>query len=294
MDATLEAGPRSECPRGGWPRHSSSPSSTHGFRPWPQVVLAASLATWFVVTVSLAVSVGITSHRVGQLMAQGTVQARALRDAQAAIADMQRRLAGADSRGAGGDAAAMVARAMESVVTIWAGPHEGSGFAVETDRLPSGYRTAVLTNEHVIHAARPPRNDPIFIIRDGELESARLGAWDADLDLALLFVRIPIQPLPLASDRERSVRVGDTVYAVGSPYLLQGSVTSGVVSRVDPDIIQTDAAVNPGNSGGPLLDTDGRVVGIVVGKLFGAEGLGFAVPADVAWGIVRDDAVSSA
>jgi S1-C subfamily serine protease len=111
------------------------------------------------------------------------------------------------------------------------------------------------------------------------------GSWaaevvkrNADRDLAVLRVEgrpIGAKPLwqkPLAN----KPRVGETLVLVGSPFGLGGTVTSGVVSRVRPKEIQTDAAANPGNSGGPAVDRKGRVVGVLVAG--GGENLNFAVP----------------
>ena len=175
----------------------------------------------------------------------------------------------------------------------------GSGVIVD----PSGY---IMTNAHVVEGAQRIRvalplpgdsSRPVPVGKRRILE-ARLVGVHKDTDLALLKVEdkgndkdekdLPTLRL-LAQQRPR---VGQLVFAIGSPEGLQGSVTMGVVSAVsrqpDPDkpltYIQTDAPINPGNSGGPLVDMNGAVVGIntfILSTGGGSEGLGFAIPARI-------------
>jgi len=168
----------------------------------------------------------------------------------------------------------------------------GSGVIVD----PSGY---IMTNAHVVEGAQRIRvalplpgdsGSPVPVGKRRILE-ARLIGVHKESDLALLKIEekeLPMLPL-LAQQRPR---VGQLVFAIGSPEGLQGSVTMGVVSAVsrqaDPDkpltYIQTDAPINPGNSGGPLVDMNGSVLGIntfILSTGGGSEGLGFAIPARV-------------
>ena len=137
---------------------------------------------------------------------------------------------------------------------------------------------------------------------DGTTTTAVIAGADPDRDIALLTPAVlPSLVLPATIGSAASLRVGDEVYAVGNPLGLVGSMSAGVVSglgrdfmppgreRMLRDLIQFDAAVNPGNSGGPLMDRGGRVVGIVIGLANPTEqevfiGLGFAVPIDQAAG----------
>jgi len=168
----------------------------------------------------------------------------------------------------------------------------GSGVIIDAD----GY---VLTNEHVVREASEIR----VMLRDGRGFRAEIVGADPWTDLALL--RIPGRDLPVAElGPSEPLRVGQTVIAIGNPFGLDFTVTTGVVSAlqrsipVDEDrflfnLLQTDAAINPGNSGGPLVDLNGRVVGINTAILAGvegvtAQGLGFAVPADMARQVARD------
>jgi len=155
----------------------------------------------------------------------------------------------------------------------------GSGVIVD----PSGI---IITNDHVIRGASAIH----VVLADGrELEAEVIGS-DANNDLAVLKVSskqaLPAAKLGTSSD----LMIGETVIAIGSPFGLSKTVTSGVVSatgrtfkadgRTYNDFLQTDAAINPGNSGGPLLNVDGDVIGINTAIFASAQGIGFAIPAD--------------
>jgi serine protease Do len=159
----------------------------------------------------------------------------------------------------------------------------GSGFVID----PSGY---VVTNNHVIEGA-----DEITInFTDGsKLKVVQVVGKDAKTDLALLRVE-PKKPLAAVNFGDsQKMRVGDWVMAIGNPFGLGGSVTVGVISATKRDInsglydeyLQTDAAINRGNSGGPLFNMDGEVVGIntaIISPTGGSIGIGFAVPSNSA------------
>ena len=170
----------------------------------------------------------------------------------------------------------------------------GAGIIVD----PDGY---IITNAHVVEGAQrirvilppPPADSPLDTqpIHAGQILDAKLLGTHKEVDLALL--KIEATHLPSVHLRnDVRVRQGELVLAIGSPEGLRDSVTMGVVSSVarQPDsdnpmvYIQTDAALNPGNSGGPLVDIDGNVVGIntlILSKGGGSEGLGFAIPAEI-------------
>jgi serine protease Do len=155
----------------------------------------------------------------------------------------------------------------------------GSGVIVD----PSGL---ILTNEHVIRGASAIH----VVLADGRQLDAEVIGSDADNDLAVLRVQsrttLPFANLGTSAD----LMIGETVIAIGSPYGLAKTVTTGVVSALNRGFrasghvydafIQTDAAINPGNSGGPLLNVDGDVVGINTAIFASAQGIGFAIPAD--------------
>jgi putative serine protease PepD len=190
--------------------------------------------------------------------------------------------------------AGVVARVMPSVVTVHAdgdqGESLGSGFIISTE----GY---VLTNEHVVSDV--PDEAVRVTFSDHSTVSAKVVGRDVESDLAVLKVtRAGLRPVELGDSD--AVAVGDPVLAIGSPLALSGTVTYGIVSALDRTMtggdaagppryyaaIQTDAAVNHGNSGGPLFDAAGRVIGInsMIKSLAGNEdesgniGLAFAIP----------------
>jgi serine protease Do len=174
----------------------------------------------------------------------------------------------------------LVARATPAVVSV---EHEG-GQGTGTVLTPDGY---VLTNSHVVRDAR--RVQLGFV--DGGHERGEVVVRDPQTDLAVVRVeRSDLSCLPLAA-REQ-VRVGQLVVAIGNPLRFQRSVSLGVVSALDRSLpgrdahlvglIQTDAAVNPGNSGGPLVSAGAEVVGVATAIVPYAQGIGFAVPAHTA------------
>lgn len=160
------------------------------------------------------------------------------------------------------------------------GAGQGSGVIFRRDGQ-------ILTNAHVIEGARTVR----VILSDGRQFEA--GVMGADRAHDIAEIRIGARNLPVAELSERPMKVGQLVVAVGNPYGLGWTVTSGVVSAMKrelpnprggklTDLIQTDAPINPGSSGGPLVDTQGRVVGITTAIVPYAQGLGFAVPTSTA------------
>lgn len=158
----------------------------------------------------------------------------------------------------------------------------GSGFIINQE----GY---IITNEHVVNKA-----DKIKVtLSDGREFTGEVIGSDATTDMAIVKIKADNLPLVALGDSDK-LRVGEIVVAIGNPYGLQQTVTMGVVSaksrsmpvgiegRVYKDFIQTDAAINPGNSGGPLLNTKGEVVGINTAIIPFAQGIGFAIPINIA------------
>jgi S1-C subfamily serine protease len=161
--------------------------------------------------------------------------------------------------------------------------YDGAGSGVIIS--PDGY---ALTNNHVVRGAG--RVDAVM--NDGSVTTAEIVGTDPDTDLALLRLNRRVHASAELGDSD-ALKVGELAIAIGNPLGLQATVTAGVISalrrtlrgesgRLIEDVIQTDAALNPGNSGGALVDGDGAVVGINTAIIGGAQGLCFAVPSNTA------------
>ncbi|HOC60972.1 MAG TPA: DegQ family serine endoprotease [Smithellaceae bacterium] len=161
----------------------------------------------------------------------------------------------------------------------------GSGFIISND----GY---IFTNNHVVEKA-----DKILVkVSDGKEYEAKVIGTDANTDIALIKIK-PNHSLPVAeiADSDK-VRVGEWVIAIGNPFGLDATVTAGIVSAKGrvigagpyDNFIQTDASINPGNSGGPLYNMEGKVVGINTAIVAQGQGIGFAIPINMAKSILND------
>jgi len=172
---------------------------------------------------------------------------------------------------AGEDFSGIIESAVKSVVTIKTDISQGTGFIISDDGF-------IVTNYHVIAGAKQAG---IFTY-DKEIHQTSLVGSDTQLDLALLKIEGNYDRLILGNSDD--VQPGEKVIAIGNPLGLQFSVSGGIVSAIHragnnnlEAYIQTDAALNPGNSGGPLIDKQGKVIGINNFKIGGGENIGFAL-----------------
>lgn len=169
------------------------------------------------------------------------------------------------------DFSGIIEDAIKSVVTIKTEVGQGTGFLISEN----GY---IVTNAHVLVGG----SKVYAITYDKEVNNADFVGYNADLDIALLKISGNFDSIEL-SDSD-NIQIGEKVIAIGNPLGLQFSVSEGIVSATDragannlEAYIQTDAALNPGNSGGPLINKEGEVIGINNFKIGGGENLGFAL-----------------
>lgn len=160
----------------------------------------------------------------------------------------------------------------------------GSGFIIDRD----GY---IVTNNHVVQGA-----DKIKVmLKDGREFDARIKGLDPNTDLALVKIDSDTDLPTVELGDSDALKVGEWVLAIGNPFGLEHTVTAGIISAKGrvigsgpyDDFIQTDASINPGNSGGPLINMAGKVVGINTAIIAGGQGIGFAIPVNLARGIIE-------
>lgn len=181
-----------------------------------------------------------------------------------------------------GDFSGIIDKVIKGVVSIGTDRSMGSGFLITQD----GY---VVTNQHVISGAKKIA----ILTYDKQVVSAKLVGYDINRDIALLKAEGTYNALELGNSDE--VQPGRKVIAIGNPLGLSFTVTQGIVSAVDregpnglEEYIQTDVSLNPGNSGGPLIDINGEVIGVNNFKVGGAESLGFALEINTVKNIVNE------
>jgi serine protease Do len=227
---------------------------------------------------------------IGVMTAAGAAQAAGRCDAPSSYADLAERLSPAVVNISSAQGGGRAAGDQDNLRRKFGRPSVslGSGFIIDSSGV-------VVTNNHVIDNA----DDIAITLNDGREFKATIRGVDRETDLAILQLKSGSARLPSVSfGNMECARVGDKVLAIGNPFGLGGTVTEGIVSARNRDIqsgqyddfIQTDAAINRGNSGGPLFDMQGSVIGVntaIYSQTGGSVGVGFAVPADLAGSIVQ-------
>jgi|SRR6185312_9328178 len=196
-------------------------------------------------------------------------------------------------------------RSSPAVVFITSLAVQQDAFSLNSNEIPQGSGSGfvwdtqghIVTNYHVVANADAAR----VTLADQSTWDAKLVGWAPEKDVAVLKIEAPVKqlhPLPLGSSDD--LRVGQKVFAIGNPFGLDQTLTTGIISALGRqiqslnnvpirDVIQTDAAINPGNSGGPLLDSAGRLIGVnaaIYSPSGASAGIGFAIPAhSVEWAV---------
>lgn len=162
-----------------------------------------------------------------------------------------------------------------SVYKIQCGTFVGSGFGIQislsADATAQGFKGTVITNHHVV---RNCLGQPVTVTQNLRNLGGKVWNWDISNDLALIHTIGDVVPLRVATTKPER---GDFVLALGSPYGLEGSVSAGIVSNLDADTVVTDAAIDTGNSGGPLVNQSGEYIGINSWGWEGAQGSSHAI-----------------
>jgi S1-C subfamily serine protease len=215
-----------------------------------------------------------------------------LDDTRARLDALGKRVAGVEDRTKGTlNSAAVAKKVLPSVYRVRAGAAAGTAFAFGTP--PGGSGTLLVTNFHVVEDVVRSGTRRATVERTGEQLQAQIVKLDERRDLAVLQVS---KKLPVLTPAKAPVQPGEPVVVVGAPLGLADTVTTGVVSAVranvpglDSPVIQFDAAISPGNSGGPVSNAEGQVVGVAQAKIIreNAEGLALAIPiAEVCDGLI--------
>ncbi len=201
------------------------------------------------------------------------------------------------------DTASTMSTYTKGVVTVWVDlgvkVEGGRGFA--NRKLGSGFfideRGYIITNHHVIEELVDPEYEGysrlyIKLSTDNETRiPAKVIGWDKDLDIALIKTEVPV-PYVFTLGTSENLEVGDSIFAIGSPVGLENTITSGIISAFDRNLLSTaavmqiDAAINTGNSGGPIINTRGDVQVVVFARLTSLQGLIFAIPIEYVKSII--------
>ena len=244
--------------------------------PWiHRVLIVAALATATLALVLLLQEQASRDREVAGIKATLTVSSDRVASLERQNAALARRIQAAEKGILKNQAGVrpLAARALRSVFTVETATGLGTAWAA----WKRGGTTYLITAYHVVAESLSFGSRAVTVRQQGKDWAGTVGGTDEVNDLAVVTVDAEIgKPLWQRPDETISPIVGDELLLVGSPFGLEGTVTTGIVSRVTYAEIQTDAAANPGNSGGPALDRDGNVVGVLVSG--GGQNINFAIP----------------
>jgi putative serine protease PepD len=208
----------------------------------------------------------------------------ALSDANTRITDLQSSAIGTSAL-----AKKVLANSEKYVYQVECANGLGSAFGISiepsVEAKAQGYSNAVITNYHVVSSCL---GQSVRVSQNGRTLGGKVWSWDSVNDLALVMTIGAVNALRAATTQPSR---GDFALAMGSPYGLEGSVSAGIISNLNGDFVVTDAAIDPGNSGGPLLNANGELIGINTWKYTGSQGNGNAIKPGV---ICRNILVCSA
>ncbi len=279
-DATLIADPSVIGARGPGQMVPQAGQSARRRRRWPGVMVGLVLVLLVAACAALAVTVGDQRDELAAQRRSAAEEARRaderLAAGAAATNGLAERLGTLEATvGDQPDLPKVASAVQPSVFTIRTAGGLGSGFVLRS----AGGRSTLVTNFHVVADAWRTAPHEVKLTNEGGEHTGTVKRVIEDQDLAL--VEVPAE-LPALERATTAPKVGDPVLAIGSPFGLTGSASSGNVSGVRPGTLQFSAPVSPGNSGGPVVDRRGRVIGVATSKLVasGVEGLSFAIPVE--------------
>ncbi len=232
-----------------------------------------------VVSLVAALALGAAAATAAGGWVGGRGDAQALAAQARTVAELQGQLA--ELRANDPNWAGVAAQAGPSVVTVVTDRDLGSGWVAHSDKGGAD----IITNFHVVAETYDSGLVSVTVTQGDRSMNGEITRIDREDDLAVVHVSEPLKALPIAALRPK---IGTPVMDLGSPLGLTGTVSVGVVSAYrsmfGSDYLQFSAAISPGNSGGPVVDSRGRVVGIATGKIVaqGADGLAFAIPVEMA------------
>jgi putative serine protease PepD len=260
--------------------HSRSTVGRHGHR--RSRLGAIALALIVILLMAVAAQTYVIWHLRGQLTSANQRAAAAKSEADARLKGLEERTKELEQRaGKTLDAAAVAASVLPSVFLVHAGDFTGTAFAI--GGTAGGGGTNLLTNYHVVDQVYRGGGRSVDVEQQNKRFTVRISKVDQKADLALLVATEKFPRLPAAAE---PAKPGQPIVVVGAPLGLDDSVTSGVVSALrnmsdGTTVLQFDAAINPGSSGGPVVNAQKQVVGVVNSKARNAEGISLGIPVSV-------------